>query len=526
VTTGGVTYNTLNNIVFSPNSQPALKAVKDNIGPRIGIAYQVARNTVLRMGYGMFYDTLSYISQNAENTLQGSIWPWTRGVSDTLNNSPMGATPTTTTTPICNSLASCGPYGGYSTSQLTGLVGGNPVIVAPTPWGSTFGGYTDDPKWKDPRSQQWNIQIERQVGATSLVSLAYVGSHTQRLEFCCKANYPQGGPYCEPNTSQGFTCPGTPLTTSQISQSDYLPFASQGWNYSETSGFSTFNSLQAQFQHRFSHGLQTLAAFTWEKCLGDSNGGYGAENGYLGDPNQYYFNTKYDKGFCGFNAPLLFNWSTVYQTPFGQGRKWLTHGVISKVLGGWDTNYSFIMRSGQAFNPTWGGASSICTLTTTTNCVPASIGGVASSSNDPANLTNTSGSITGYSRPDILPGCQVKPSVQTVTEYYNPTCFVSPSSLAVGPGYGFGTVYPGSLRTQRWVNADVALVKNVHIGEAKQLQIRAEAFNVFNHMVLGEPSQSIAPTFANGSVSYGSSMVVSSIANSPRIMQLAMKFRF
>jgi hypothetical protein len=526
VTTGGVTYNTLNNIVFSPNRQPALRAISDNIGPRIGIAYQLIRNTVLRMGYGMFYDTLSYISQNAENTLQGSIWPWTRGVSDTLNNSPMGATPTTTTTPICNSLAACGPYGGYSTSQLTGLVGGNPVIVAPTPWGSTFGGYTDDPKWTDPRSQQWNIQIERQLGATSMVSVAYVGSHSQRLEFCCKANYPQGGPYCQNNANQGFTCPTTPLTTSQISQSDYLPFASQGWNYSETVGFSTFNSLQGQFQHRFSHGFQTLAAFTWEKCLGDSNGGYGAENGYVGDPNQYYFNTKYDKGFCAQNVPLLFNWSTVYQTPFGAGRKWLTHGVVSKVLGGWDVNYSFIMRSGQAFNPTWGGVSSECTLTTTTNCVPSSIGGVSSSTNDPANLTNTSGSITGYSRPSILPGCQIKPATQTLTEYYNPACFVSPSSLAVGPGYGFGDDEIGGLRTMRWVNLDIVAAKNFKVGEAKQLQLRAEAYNVFNHMVLGEPSQSIAPTVANGSVSYGSSMVVNSIANAPRVMQLAAKFRF
>jgi len=63
---------------------------------------------------------------------------------------------------------------------------------------------------------------------------------------------------------------------------------------------------------------------------------------------------------------------------------------------------------------------------------------------------------------------------------------------AGGPRYGFGTVYPG-------------------IGEAKQLQIRADAFNVFNHMV---------------PVSYGSSMAIGSIANSPRIMQLAVKFRF
>jgi len=359
-----------------------------------------------------------------------------------------------------------------------------------------------------------------------MVSVAYVGSHTQRLEFCCSANYPQGGPYCQPNANQGFTCPGPTLTTAQIAQQEYMPFASSGWHYSEAVGFNTFNSLQSQFQHRFSHGLQTLAAFTWEKCLGDSNGGYGAENGDLGDPIQYYFNKKADKGFCAMNVPLLFNWSTVYQTPFGVGRKWLTHGIVAKVLGGWDTNYSFLMRSGQAFNPTWGGASSICTLTTTTSCVPATIGGVASSSNDPANLSNTSESITGYSRPDILPNCQLKPAVQGVTGYYNPSCFVSPSSLLTGPGYGFGTVYPGSLRTMRWVNADVALVKNVRIDESKQLQIRGEAFNVFNHQVLGEPGQSIAPTFANGATSYGSAMTITAVANTPRIMQLAVKFRF
>jgi hypothetical protein len=122
VTVGGVTYNTLNNIAFS-SSQPTLKAIGDNIGPRIGIAYQFFRNTVLRAGYGIFYDPIAYRSQNAENTLQGSIWPWTRGVSDTLNNAPMGTAATPTVAPICNSLTACGPYGGYNTSQLTGLVG-------------------------------------------------------------------------------------------------------------------------------------------------------------------------------------------------------------------------------------------------------------------------------------------------------------------------------------------------------------------------------------------------------------------
>jgi hypothetical protein len=78
----------------------------------------------------------------------------------------------------------------------------------------------------------------------------------------------------------------------------------------------------------------------------------------------------------------------------------------------------------------------------------------------------------------------------------------------------------------RWINVDVALVKDIPIGETKRLQFRAEAFNVFNHMVLGVPGTSIAPSFSSGTVSYGSAGVISSIANIPRELQLALKFMF
>ncbi|HLH20856.1 MAG TPA: TonB-dependent receptor [Bryobacteraceae bacterium] len=525
VTVGGVTYNTLNNIVFS-SSQPALKAISDNFGPRIGVAWTFAKNTVLRAGYGIFYDPIAYRSQYAENTLQGSIWPWTRGVSDTLNTAPMGTAPTPTVAPICNSAATCGPYGGYATSQLTGLAGSNPTVVAPTPWGSTFGGYTNDPNYTDPRSQQWNLQIERQLTANSMFYIGYVGSRTQRLEWCCKANYPQGGPFCENNPAQGFTCPTTPLTQAQIAQKEYMPFAAQGWNYSQSTGFSTFNALEAQYQQRLWHGLETVVAFTWEKCLGDSNGDFNAENGSEAAPYQYFFNAHLSKGFCTYDIPKLFTWTAVYRLPFGRGEHWLTKGVLSKVLGNWETNYAFLGRSGQAFNPSWGGASNICATATATNCVPAVIAGVAPGSNDPANLSNAAGSITGYARPSVLPGCQIQVAHPSAALWYNPACFVSPSSLLVGPGYGFGDTPIGFLRTMRWINMDVAIAKNIAITETKQIQFRAEAFNVFNHMVLAAPGTSVAPSFSNGSISYGSAGVITNIANYPRSMQLALKFLF
>ena len=533
VNVGGVTYNTLNNIVFS-SQQPTLKSIKDNIGPRIGVAWQFLPKTVLRAGYGLFYDPISYRSQYAENTLQGSIWPWTRGVSDTLNSAPVGTAPAPTVNPICNSPASCGPYGGYGTSQLTGLVGSDPIVVAPTPWGSTFGGYTNDPRYSDPRSQQWNVQIERQLSATSMASIAYVGSKTERLDYCCRANYPQGGPFCQSNPAAGFQCPTTPLSPTAINQKQYMPFAAQGWNYSESIGYSNFNALEAQFQKRFSGGLETLVAFTWEKCLADTSGDFNAENGAEGNPNQYYFSPRLAYGPCAFDIPKLFTWTSVYQLPFGHGKKWLNHGFLSHVLGNWETNYAFIARSGQAFNPTWGGASNVCTTTATTNCVPTSIAGVAPTPTDPANLSNAGGSITGYTRPSLLAGCNLTAN-QSPSQWYNPACFVSPSSLQVGPGYGFGNAPIGNLRSMRFINMDFSLVKDIFITESKRLQFRAEAFNVFNHMVLGVPGNSngtsapsISPSFSNGGVNYGNAAVVSALAsgNNPRELQLAVKFTF
>ncbi|MGH9524557.1 MAG: TonB-dependent receptor domain-containing protein [Terriglobales bacterium] len=524
VTVGGVAYNTLNNIVFSP-SQPSLKKITDNIGPRIGIAWQFMPNTVLRMGYGIFYDPISYRSQYAENTLQGSIWPWTRGVSDTLNNAAAGTAPAPTVNPICTSAATCGPYGGYATSQLTGLAGSNPIVVAPTPWGSTFGGYTNDPSYTDPRSQQWNLQIQRELTPSSMISLAYVGSKTQRLEWCCKANYPQGGPFCQNNANAGFTCPATPLSKNQINQLQYMPFAAQGWNYSTSTGYSNFNALEAQFQKRFSAGLQTLIAFTWEKCLGDSNGDFNAENGKEGNPYEYYFNQRLSKGVCAFDIPKVFNWSAVYELPFGKDKRWLQSGPLAWIAGNWQTSFSFLKRSGEAYNPTWGGASNICASTTATGCVPFSVAGVAPTSNDPANLSNAGCNITGYSRPSLVPGCNVTAG-QSANQWFNPACFISPSSTLVGPGYGFGNSGVGALRTMGYWNVDFALAKNIPIGETKRIQVRAEAFNIFNHMVLAAPAAGISPSYQSGAVSYGTAGIVSAIANNPRQLQLAARFTF
>ena len=506
-------------IVFSSN-QPAGKAIRDNIGPRLGVAWQFAPKTVLRVGYGVYFDTMSARSQWFQNTLEGSLWPFTTGVTDAFNNAPIGSTPGTTTFPICNSLASCGATtAGYSSSSFEGAIGLTNAVVNPTPWANTS--YTNDPNYTDPRSQQWQVDLERQLTPSAMISVAYVGSSTGRLDFTGKANEPVG-PFCE-NTAQ---C-ANPVTSAQAEETEYMPFSATGWNYAESTAISNYNALQAQFHQRFSNGLTALVAYTWSKCLSTSSGWFNAENGDLSDPVEDFFNPSLAYGACGFDTPQEFNVSGVYNLPFGKGQQWLTHGPLAWALGNWNTAFSFLMRSGQAFNPSWGGASGICSATVTTNCVPVSIGGLATTSSDPASLSVPGSSYTGYSRPSVLPGCSLHGG-QSETQWYNPGCFVSPASPEVGPGYGFGDAAVGGLRTQLFNDMDFSLIKNFPIRESKALQLRFEGFNVFNHVVWGEPGASISPTFSSstGAVTYGSAGVISSIASTPRELQMAAKISF
>ncbi|MGO9640909.1 MAG: TonB-dependent receptor domain-containing protein [Candidatus Acidiferrales bacterium] len=505
-------------IVFSA-TQPVAKTIADNIGPRVGVAWQFAKNTVLRVGYGVFYDTVESRDQAAQNTFTGSIWPFTIGVSVTSNVSPFGTTPTATNFPICATAAACGSAAGYSNSSFSGLFGLTGAVVRPSPWANSFS--ANDPSYNDPRSQQWQVNIERQLSSSSMISIAYVGSKSNHLDYSGKGNAPLG-PFCLTTTQ----C-ASPVSAAQAEATEYLPFATNAYTYSESTGISNYNSLQAQFQKRFSNGLETLVAYTWSKCLSTSSGLGSGENGFEGNVIENFFNASLAYGVCGYDTPQDFNWSVVYQLPFGRGERWLTHGPLSWVLGDWESNFSFLARSGQAFNPTWGGASNVCATSTSTNCVPTAIAGIAPTSNDPADLSNPGGAFSGYSRPSVLPGCNVTGG-QNLLQWYNPACFVSPASPAVGPGYGFGNAPVGGLRTQGFTNVDFSLAKKIPIRENMSLQLRFEAFNVFNHMVLGEPGVSIAPSFSTstGAVSYGSAGVVSSIANTPRELQLAVKFNF
>ena len=495
VTAGGVSYDTTQNIVFSGHSQAA-PAITDNIGPRIGVAWQFLPKTVLRVGFGLYYDTLTARSQYAQNTLEGPTWPWTVGVNAQTYN---------------QSNAAGGNAGITSISSLVGAFP-NPT-VANTPWLSTFGGFTNDPNYTDARSAQWHVNLERQLTSKMMLSVAYVGSKNTRLDFSGKANAASvpSPAVTDPvqTTAFGVTTCGpkpSPVTTAwnncqaayvaSIDQHRLMPFANSGWTYSTSNGYGFYHALQAQFQERFSTGLQALVSYTWSKCLSTSSGWFGVENGTNGGAVvESFFNKSLTYGPCAYDIPQYVTAALTYDLPFGRGKNHLNHGPLSWALGNWETNLVFLARSGQNFELN----------------VPGDPANISGGLKTPAD----NGSVTNYDRPNLIGDphsgtCPNGAKVGTALCWFNPSAFAIPDGT-------FGNFGVGVLRDQTFYNVDFSLIKNFRFHESKNIQIRAEAFNVFNFQILGTPSATIGS---------GTPGVISSIASTPRELQFGAKFSF
>jgi hypothetical protein len=451
-------------IVLTGERSVLPKPLGDNFGPRIGVAWQFEKNTMLRAGYGMLFDTVSARSQFAQNIIEGTSWPWSTGIgTQNANVNTGGIWPGAAGNPI---------------RYITDIVGNfpNPVIAA-SPWVAS--GYTNDPNYKDARSQQWNVEIQRQFSRKMMLSVAYVGSKNSRLDYTGYAN-----------AARQASPQGTPAAT--IDSLKLMPFMIPTWRYSESIGRANYNALESKFQVRWNKNLMALVSYTWSKSLDNSSGWFNAENGSGGGSVvQNYFTPDQNYGPSGYNVPQLLTWSTVYDLPFGRGERWLTKGPASWVLGNWTMNYVFLARSGQPFN--------------------------LGTSGDIANISGNNGSVSGYGRPNLVGNpsapCTIGgASVPTGTQY----CFYNPAAFAT-PSYSFGNFGKMVLHNEPFYNVDFSVSKEVPLGESRSLQFRFEAFNVFNIQILGTPGTTI------GQASAG---VISGISSTPRQLQLGAKLTF
>lgn len=472
------------NVVLAGKKFFAPGPIKDNWGPRAGFAWSLNPKTVVRAGYGLYWDAVPARSQYAQNDLEMAIWPDATAFAGNVNAASNFAAGTRT--------------------FITDLQGNFPTpLPTPNPWRptNTFG---DDPKLKDSYSQQWNFEIQQELTTNTMFSVAYVGSKNGRLPYTGLANA----------ASQASPA-GTPAATVDTLRA--MPWVNANITYTESTGYSNYNALEAKLNHRFSNGLSSLLSYTWGKSIDDSSGYFNVENGAGGGSTvQNFYDPSTARGVSGFDIKHFLSWFTVYELPFGRGKRWISSGPASWFLGNWQANYIFQARTGQPYN-----------LQVTS---------------DAANLKGSAPNIGTYERPNIVadpftagpvaanpdPLCQSTISqggkaadqVHTKATWFNPCAFTTPSGA-------FGNLGRNAFRGDPVFNMDFSLFKSIPLPkEGMELQLRFEAFNIFNIQNLDVPGGAGASGGAGTQLGNAAFAQITGLASPPRQLQFGARFIF
>ncbi|HEX3660871.1 MAG TPA: carboxypeptidase regulatory-like domain-containing protein [Acidobacteriaceae bacterium] len=320
--------------------------------------------------------------------------------------------------------------------------------------------YFYDPHRKNPMSYQWNVGVETMLGPTTTATLNYVGSASKRLDV--------GGYY---NTAL------TPGPGDPQARAKYPYMAATYWDHSV--GSSSYNAMQASVDRRFHDGWSYAVAYTWSKSINVGTDGWYGEGGVPQDP--YHPGSYGSRSVAGTDLRNVLSVNTLYHVPLGRGYRFSTGSPLADyILGNWQINNIFFARSGLPFTPYI--------------------------SSDIANTGNTG----GYETADVIGNPNL--SKRSAAEWFNTAAYTVPA------GYTFGTAGRDSLRTNGDWNLDLSLFRLFPIENGRQVEFRAEAFNLFNNVVLGYPIADL-----NSGSSFGT---VNSTANTSRELQLGLKFEF
>lgn len=291
-----------------------------DFAPRLGVAYRISNNTVLRSGFARAY-SIGFYGANF-----GAITnDWPNATRQDLRQSDTFA-------PVIT-LAE-GPPTFVSGFDILAAAG-NPGQY-PTPNSAGFGTDTHNP---DTSIDMWNLAIQHQFPADLTVTAAYIGNAVRHLFYRVDYNAAVPGP--------------GPLDARR--QYGDLGFTTNAYNQSNQSS-SGYQALQLSAEKRFSHGLFFTTSFTWGKSYDFS----------LHNP-MYNWDANLDRALQDTDRKFVFVSSHVWELPFGPGKPFLNgSGPIKYLVGGWQLSGIETLESGLPFTPTLGNSASLnsdcCTL--------------------------------------------------------------------------------------------------------------------------------------------------------------------
>ena len=425
-----------------------------NFAPRVGFAYRVTPALVVRGGFGTAYGALGNLGYGG--TL-GTNYPF---VYVSTFNSPDSQHPL-----LLSNGQPATMEQAFTTVNLS-----DPTINS----GMGLNLYGRQYNFQTPYIQTENLTFQDQFTKHDAVQIGYVGTQGRHLD------------------NLGYNNSPTVILPPSANPQNYVPFPSFARNatYETTNAGSSYNALQATFEHQTSYGLYLLGNYTWSKCLTDQH--------TQAEQNQQYraewlpgFGINADYALCDTDATNLVHTAGTYELPFGRGRAFMSSAnrATDALLGGWIVNFIYSYQSGQPFTVT-------CPVAT------SEFGCFA----------------------DVVKGQSLYAGPHNYTQWLNPSAFAQPPIATTIGQTGYSVLGGGQeqARGPNFTNLDSSVLKNFPVTESVYFQFRAEAFNTTNTPPFAQPGN-LNFTNLKGGFSSITSTKNSNQNNGARTLQFALK---
>jgi hypothetical protein len=429
--------------VIDPNTTQILQSTKTNFQPRVGISYAATNKTVFRTGFGLFVGPGQ--TEDQVQTIADSD-----RVSSTITSGPLLAFPLDPAAAIAN------------------------FVNNPNNRNYQPRAYANDYSIPE-RIWQYTASVQQDLGSRTALTAAYIGSQGRNLFLRSVTN----------QITQVVTNPN-PANAAIVIRQFSIPVLDAAGNitgvqnpfaeidYKTSGGRDSYNAMQLGLSRRSGNGLSMNVQYTLSKSYGNTSGSNEALT--AGNLARNLADFDYDNGYNNFDVRHTFNFSLLYQVPYGRGRSKDASGVADVLLGGWDIGGIYNARSGVPIN----------LLVTRPDILYKDAAG--NYFNNPAAgrvaVINTpgGGNSRNVRRPDLVPG--VDPFINdSGLLFLNPAAFATPL-----PGT-YGNLERNSLHGPNFNQVDMVVSK--HFGGARNFEFRTEIFNLFNTANFSNPNATL-----------------------------------